>query len=679
MFKGLRRGSGGSAPKGTIQENAAKGNLEDVKKILSKKKDSVNSQDPYGESALHEAARHGHNDIADLLIQNKANLHLEATKNNGWMPLHIAAKYGKLGVAQRLVAAKANVNAKDGNGDTPLLLAAKAKGPSLDVAKFLLSSGADAMIAGKDGQTALQINSDLETEPASQTSQSASVNLPEGTIMDNAAKGNFEAVKKFVQAGTSVNSQDSYGETALHETARHGHNGIADLLIQNKANLHIEATKNNGWMPLHIAAKYGKLGVAQRLVAAKANVNAKDGNGDTPLLLAAKAKETSLDVARFLLSSGADAAIAGQDGQTALQINPALGAAPSRPASQTSQSASVNLPEGTIMDNAAKGNFEEVKKFVQAGTSVNSQDSYGETALHETARHGHDAIAAFLLQNKANVNIEASKNNSWQALHIAAKYGKLGVARQLIDAKADLNGKDASGNSPLLLAAKEGEKAVEVAKLLIRSGADMYLTNNDGHTAAQVNPALAEEKRAPSKPTSPAAKALSLSDIQKATTGFTANTLQFDPELSKPLVVSANGKSVTQHGESYMFCGMAFANKSFGSGKQSWVITVQNADGCFLDVGVSAKPDQGLRPLSGLHAAGQQVLVQKGCEMGTVSVSWPRFVTGTKVQCLLDMERRTLSFVVNQNVYIKDAVTNLPPEVWPAVHMREDRLLCELE
>eukprot|EP00808_Paulinella_micropora_P014537 g75808.t1 len=590
----------GPLPSGTIMDNAAKGDLEAVKKFVAAGT-SVDSQDSYGETALHETARHGHDSIAAFLIDNKANVNIQAQGNNLWQPLHIAAKYGKLGVAQHLITAKAELNLKDGLGQTPLLQAAQEGDKAIEVAKLLIRSGADTSIKNNNGKTALEINPKLAGEKAESKStasepvqppQSEPVQPPQGTIMENAAKGDLEAVKKHVQAGTSVNAQDSYGETALHETARHGHDAIAAFLIENKANPNIQAQKNNNWQALHIAAQYGKLGVAQHLVTAKADLNTKDANGRTPLLVAAKEGDKSIEIAKLLIHSGADASITNNDGQTAVQVNPKLagekatsssaasaartseppailrvsgaglrecngdyklstlngsggkpkwvhttnskysiawstqnsswmidapGPAPyqardylgpwsnyqmsaSPPPTTTAVSSAstasqpVQPPQGTIMENAAKGDLEAVKKHVQAGTSVNAQDSYGETALHETARHGHDAIAAFLIENKANPNIQAQKNNNWQALHIAAQYGKLGVAQHLVTAKADLNTKDANGRTPLLVAAKEGDKSIEIAKLLIHSGADASITNNDGQTAVQVNPKLAGEK-----------------------------------------------------------------------------------------------------------------------------------------------------------------------------------------
>lgn len=138
------------------------------------------------------------------------------------------------------------------------------------------------------------------------------------TIQSAAKRGNVDVVRNLLSSGTSVNSQDDYGETALHECARYGHDNIAELLLTNGANVSIKAQKNNGWEPLHIAGHYGKIGVATQLLAMGATINSKDDRGDTALTLATRNKKG--DMIRFLISRGADPNIPGKNGQTANQI-----------------------------------------------------------------------------------------------------------------------------------------------------------------------------------------------------------------------------------------------------------------------------------------------------------------------------------------------------------------------
>lgn len=201
--------------------------------------------------------------------------------------------------------------------------------------------GADVNIKGKDNKTALAINPKLKADPAP-------VKFGEKTIQECGAKGNLSGLKYLLSQGVPCSAEDSYGESALHETGRHGHGEVAAFLLSKGAIHNKGAHKNNGWHPIHIAGKYGKSNVVRALAAARADLNAKDGNGDTALILAAKSKDKAVDAARLLLALGADPSITDKKGQTAAQHNPAINTgAPARAASSassTAASASASAP-----------------------------------------------------------------------------------------------------------------------------------------------------------------------------------------------------------------------------------------------------------------------------------------------------------------------------------------------
>ncbi|KAL0470746.1 glycerophosphocholine phosphodiesterase [Neurospora intermedia] len=100
---------------------ATKANSKDIVELLVNAGVDINWQDNSGETALHVAARFGHDECARVLLkgteQQKANLEL-AEKNFAWTPLHIAAVDGHLGVAQLLVDAGADVDKLDSSGWT---------------------------------------------------------------------------------------------------------------------------------------------------------------------------------------------------------------------------------------------------------------------------------------------------------------------------------------------------------------------------------------------------------------------------------------------------------------------------------------------------------------------------------------------------------------------------------
>ena len=67
---------------------------------------------------LHYAAYGDHQDVAELLLANNADVN--AKRQQAARRLCTAADYGHKDVAELLLASNAEVNAKDNNGDTPL-------------------------------------------------------------------------------------------------------------------------------------------------------------------------------------------------------------------------------------------------------------------------------------------------------------------------------------------------------------------------------------------------------------------------------------------------------------------------------------------------------------------------------------------------------------------------------
>jgi ankyrin repeat protein len=116
---------------------------------------------------------------------------------------------------------------------------------------------------------------------------------PDISLFDAAMKGNIEAVKQHLAAGTDVNAKDeSMGMTPLHHATFGGHKEIAELLIAKGADVNAKFDKISGGTPLHIAADKGHKEIAELLIANGADVNAKDEGGKTPLDWAITSKQT---------------------------------------------------------------------------------------------------------------------------------------------------------------------------------------------------------------------------------------------------------------------------------------------------------------------------------------------------------------------------------------------------
>jgi ankyrin repeat protein len=96
---------------------------------------AINISDPAGATPLLHAAKHGHAQLAELLLQAGASSspQLHPSLN---MPLHLACLHGHLDVVRALLSYKADANARNAAGDTPLMFACS--GGHLAVALTLL-------------------------------------------------------------------------------------------------------------------------------------------------------------------------------------------------------------------------------------------------------------------------------------------------------------------------------------------------------------------------------------------------------------------------------------------------------------------------------------------------------------------------------------------------------------
>ena len=87
-----------------------------------------------------------------------------------------------------------------------------------------------------------------------QSSKPPTVKAPDISIHYAADRGNIEAVKQHIAAGTDVNAKDGGGWTPLHHAAVFGRKEIAELLIVKGADLN--AKNEGGKTPLDWAIKW---------------------------------------------------------------------------------------------------------------------------------------------------------------------------------------------------------------------------------------------------------------------------------------------------------------------------------------------------------------------------------------------------------------------------------------
>ena len=134
---------------------------------------------------------------------------------------------------------------------------------------------------------------------------------------------------------------------------------------------------------------------------------------------------------------------------------------------------------GTGMMIAAwRGDIPMMELFLKHGADVNFENRFHEQALMLAVWKGQREAAGWLVLHGAKVNREG---NEWSALHYAAFAGHDEIARFLIENKADVNARSTNGSSVLMMAAREGNE--NIAALLLKHGALRTATNDLGEDA----------------------------------------------------------------------------------------------------------------------------------------------------------------------------------------------------
>lgn len=123
---------------------ASRGDFGEVKRMLEAKAD-VNEATLRG-TALHEACRRGHFEIARALCEAGANI--DSSDITGDTPLHCSVSHGHVGIATLLISLRADVRAREVAGATPLQCATTSVFIRSDdsrraLIELLLAAGAD--------------------------------------------------------------------------------------------------------------------------------------------------------------------------------------------------------------------------------------------------------------------------------------------------------------------------------------------------------------------------------------------------------------------------------------------------------------------------------------------------------------------------------------------------------
>jgi len=398
-------------------------------------RNTVNTAEADGMTALHWAVRADDADAVQLLIRAGANA--SAANRYGITPLSLAATNGNASIARALLNAGANPNAPGPDGETVLMTAARAG--SADVVTALLDRGVNVNATESwQGQTALMWaaaenhgaairalaahGADLNVrskelnfpEYRYETNGMAVFQLPKGgwTALMYAARQNaMDAVAALADTHADLNATTRQeGTTALQIAIINIHYDLANLLLEKGADPNV--TDLSGMTALYAAVDMrapanmltrpepklrdalDAVGIVKALLAHGANPNIQlkkpiigrhqnlvgDGQlteGATALARASKASDVA--VMRVLLDGGADATLTLAN-RTTTAVLAAGGPA----------------PEPKVL--------EAVTLLVEHGVDVNAFNANGQTILHNAAQRGHDSVIEYVAQHGAKLD-----------------------------------------------------------------------------------------------------------------------------------------------------------------------------------------------------------------------------------------------------------------------------------
>ncbi|KAI1053810.1 hypothetical protein LB507_007482 [Fusarium sp. FIESC RH6] len=438
--------------------------LEDiVADQIRKRKDVLNIRSSFSAAALHYVCFVQSKSLADLLINNGAEL--DAVDESGGTPLFLALEWGNIEIAKALLSRGVSVTLPDKSGQTPLHIVAEQG--NVDLARQILDRGADICAQARDGWTPLLYASKeghcdvvkLFLERGANCLDSVEGYTAVGLA---AFKNHVSVVQMLLDQGADIEATAN-GISPLSSAVFGGHIESAEFLLDRGAAVDGLCDENTTETPLYLALSRGNQAVADLLLSRGAAIAALPEHLNSPLYKAAVSGQ--VDLVQLLLHDNADAA---KDGYAALETainNLHLKVVETLFKAIRSDGFVTKTPLHVA---AKRGSSPVIKVLLNAGADEMAKDSRGQIALFYAAEHGHDS-AVDLLSGKDYSQLTCVDNCRRMPMHYACVRGQLDVVSLILfrlpNTKLMLDARDHWGSTPLSLAAREGH--VDIVRILL--------------------------------------------------------------------------------------------------------------------------------------------------------------------------------------------------------------------
>lgn len=261
-------------------------------------------EDECGQTALNIAARNGHYDIVELLLDLRyatssnevKSVNVNHADRDGWTPLRSASWGGHTEVVKLLIQhQRIQIDLADKEQRTALRAAAWSGHE--DILRALIAAGADVNSVDKQGRTSLIAASYM---------------------------GHYDIVEILLESGADVNHLDIDGRSALCVAALCGSSGyskVMSILLEYHANT--DQQDNDGMSPLLVSSFEGNTEVCELLLENGADPDLSDNMSRTPLWAACTTGHS--EIVKLLLFWGCSIDCMDTEGRTVLSIAAAQG------------------------------------------------------------------------------------------------------------------------------------------------------------------------------------------------------------------------------------------------------------------------------------------------------------------------------------------------------------------